>query len=225
MFDINKHRHEYFYDHATVIENLIPEEICNNLAERVNQIIKGGGVDHVVYESLGSDAMLDLGGKYNHYIFKGDDVRKDLKELVAIYHAIVPMISMITCTDAIVSPYLQSDININAYPAGGGTLGLHYDTNGITVLLFLTTNTEAPLRMQIPRSHPSKKDPWIEHSKIYAKKGNLLIMQGRKTLHDCEATVSEQKLSVVMNYYEKSDTYRHEDLDDFVYYGRKPKSL
>lgn len=132
---------------------------------------------------------------------------------------------MITCTDTIVSPYPTSDINIKAYPAGGGTLGLHYDTNGITVLLFLTTNTEAPLRMQIPRTHPSKKEGWIEHKNIYAKKGALLVMQGRKTLHDSEPTISEQKLSVVMNYYERHDTYRHEDFDNFVYYGVKPKNL
>ncbi|MFB2538393.1 MULTISPECIES: hypothetical protein [unclassified Acinetobacter] len=79
--------------------------------------------------------------------------------------------------------------------------------------------------MQIPRTHPSKKEAWIEHKNIYAKKGALLIMQGRKTLHDSEPTVSEQKLSVVLNYYERNDTYRHEDFDNFVYYGIKPKSL
>lgn len=48
-------------------------------------------------------------------------------------------------------------------------------------------------------------------------------MQGRKTLHDSEQTVTEQKLSVVYNFYEKHDTYRHEDFDNFVYYGNKPK--
>lgn len=104
-------------------------------------------------------------------------------------------------------------------------MGLHYDTNGITVLLFLTTNSEAPLRMQVQRSHPGKKDPWVEHRKIYAKKGALLIMQGRKVLHGSEPTVNEQKLSVVYNYYERHDTYRHEDFDNFVYYGRPPKTL
>ena len=50
-------------------------------------------------------------------------------------------------------------------------------------------------------------------------------MQGRKTLHDSEPTATEQKLSVVYNFYERLDTYRHEDFDDFVYYGKKPKEL
>ncbi|ELC3720843.1 hypothetical protein RJE73_001842 [Salmonella enterica] len=225
MFDIQKHRHNYFYNLATVVEELIPAEICDNLTDRVNTIIAQGLVDHVNHSGLGNDAVSDLGGVYNHHIFKGPDVRAHLPELNAIYHAITPLISLITCTDAIVSPYSLSDINIKAYPPGGGTLGLHYDTNGITVLLFLTDNNEAPLRMQINRSHPARKETWTDHKKIFARKGALLVMQGRKTLHDSEPTITEQKLSVVYNFYERHDTYRHEDFDNFVYYGNKPKEL
>lgn len=225
MFDVNKHQHDYFYNLATVIEDLIPGELCDTLAERVNDVINCNSVDLVRHSSLGTDAVSDLGGEYNHHIFKGSDVREYLPELNAIYHSLVPLISLITHTDAVVSPYPASDINIKAYPPGGGTLGLHYDTNGITVLLFLTSNKEAPLRMQIERSHPGKKHSWTEHRNIYAKKGALLVMQGRKSLHDSESTITEQKLSVVYNYYERDDTYRHEDFDNFVYYGIKPKSL
>lgn len=225
MFDINQHRHDYFYNLATVIEGLVPEDLCDMLAQRVNAIIGANAVNHVRHHSLGTDAVSDLGGEYNHHIFKGDDIRAHLPELTAIYHSLVPLVSLVTHTDTVVSPYPLSDINIKAYPPGGGTLGLHYDTNGITVLLFLTHNQEAPLRMQIERSHPSRKEPWTEHKAIYAKKGALLIMQGRKTLHDSEPTVTEQKLSVVYNYYERHDTYRHEDFDNFVYFGVAPKAL
>lgn len=141
-----------------------------------------------------------------------------MPELNAVYHSILPLVSLITLKEAIISPYEQSDINIKAYPAGGGTLGEHYDTNGITVLLFLTTNKEAPLRMKIPRSHPAKGE-WIEHKNIYAQQGSLLVMQGREILHDCEPTVTEQKLTVVLNYYEQGDTWRPKQFDDFVYRG------
>ncbi|GIB73305.1 hypothetical protein VCSRO19_0913 [Vibrio cholerae] len=225
MFDINKHRYNYFYNYLTVIEDLIPVHICDKLIARVNTKIEEGSIPLVNHNGLGNSAVSDLGGKYLHHIFKGDDVREYLPELEAIYHSILPIVSMITCTDTVVSPYKLSDMNIKAYPAGGGTLGLHYDTNGITVLLFLTENKEAPLRVQIPRSHPSQDKDWIEHKKVYAKKGALLIMQGRKVLHDCEPTITEQKLSVILNYYERHDTYRHEDFDNFVYFGKKPKEL
>lgn len=225
MFDVNKHRREYFYDFVTTVDGLIPDEICDRLAGRVNASIESNEVDLVRHDGLGTDAVSDLGGAYNHYIFKGEDIRSKLPELTLVYHSILPLVSLITLADAVVSPYPASDINIKAYPPGGGTLGLHYDTNGITVLLFLTTNHEAPLRIQVQRSHPSKAHPWVEHRNLYAKKGTLLVMQGRKVLHDSEPTVKEQKLSVVYNYYERHDTYRHEDFDDFVYYGREPKNL
>ncbi|WP_313651451.1 hypothetical protein [Pseudomonas soli] len=225
MFDMNRYRYEYFYDMATVIEGVLPETLCDELASRAQVVIDEKGVDLVRHSGLGTDAVSDLGGDYHHHIFKDDDVRRCLPELYAVYHALVPLVSLVTHTDTVVSPYPLSDVNIKAYPPGGGTLGLHYDTNGITVLLFLTSNSEAPLRMQIERTHPSKNTPWIEHKKIYARKGALLVMQGRKVLHDSEPTVSEQKLSVVCNYYERHDTYRHEDFDNFVYYGAKPKWL
>lgn len=225
MFNLSQHCHDYFYNLETTIDDLIPEAICNALMERANRLIDANTISRVKHSHLGTDAVSDLGGVYNHYIFKGPDIREQFPELNAVYHALLPLISLITHTDTVVSPYPQSDINIKAYPPGGGTLGLHYDTNGITVLLFLTTNKEAPLRMQVTRSHPSQKEPWIEHRKIFAKKGSLLIMQGRKTLHDSEPTLTEQKQTVVFNYYERHDTYRHKDFDSFVYEGLAPGTL
>jgi len=41
-------------------------------------------------------------------------------------------------------------------------------------------------------------------------------------LHDCEPTVTERKVSVVLNYYVRGDTWRHEKFDDFVYDGADP---
>jgi hypothetical protein len=221
MFPIQVHQKNYHYDYVTVVESLIPKNICETLRNRVNQIISSNLVTLVSHEGLGNDSVTDNGGKYLHHIFKGNDIRTYLPELVMIYHSILPLVSLITHTDAITSPYPQSDINIKAYPRGGGTLGEHRDTNGITVLMFLTTNKEAPLRMKIPRYHPSK-GKWIENKQIFANEGSLLIMKGREILHDCEPTINEQKLSVVLNYYESHDTWRPLKFDDFVYNGVEP---
>jgi len=221
MFEINSHQRNYHYDYVTVIDNILPVAMCEILRARINDIIEAGLVPLVNHQNLGNNIVKDKGGKYLHHIFKGNDIRHYLPELNAVYHSLLPLISLVTHTDTIVSPYEQSDINIKAYPVGGGTLGEHYDTNGITVLLFLTTNKEAPLRMQIPRSHPAK-ETWIEHRKIFATQGSLLIMKGREILHDCEPTINEQKLTVVLNYYEKGDTWRPKQFDDFVYSGVKP---
>ncbi len=76
-------------------------------------------------------------------------------------------ISLIACTNTIVSPYPTSDINIKAYPADGATL----------VFIMI------PMELQF-------------------------------------FCFTEQIISVVLNYYEEHNTYRHEDFDDFVYYGK-----
>lgn len=221
-FDLARHAGEYQYDYATVIDAVMSDDMCDTLRKRINEIIAQGRVKLVDHCGLGTTAVSDAGGRYFHHIFQGADVREHLPELVALYHAILPLVAAVTNRDAIVSPHSRSDINIKVYPVGGGTLGEHYDTNGITVLLFLTTNREAPLRMQIPRSHPGS-GAWIERKCINATAGSLLIMKGREVLHDCEPTVTEQKMSVVLNYYVRGDTWRHEDFDEFVYGGIAPR--
>lgn len=224
MFHIDKHRAEYHHDYVTVVPGVIPEEICALLRLRVDIAIEQGLVKLVDHNGKGCDKVSDLGGRYLHHIFKGEDVRQHLPELTTTYHSLLPLVSMVTCSDVVVSPYPRSDINIKVYPPGGGTLGEHFDTNGITVLLFLTTNREAPLRMKIPRAHPSRKEPWIERRSIHAEAGSVLLMRGREVLHDCEPTVTEQKITVVMNFYRRDDTWRPAQFDSFAYDGVDPES-
>ena len=50
-------------------------------------------------------------------------------------------------------------------------------------------------------------------------------MKGREILHDFEPTVTEQKISVALNYYVRGDTWRHDQFDDFVYEGVSPSSV
>lgn len=50
-------------------------------------------------------------------------------------------------------------------------------------------------------------------------------MKGREILHDCEPTVTEQKISVVLNYYVRGDTWRHDKFDNFVYDGVSPETM
>ncbi|NID16174.1 hypothetical protein [Luteibacter yeojuensis] len=220
-FDLARHMREYHYDYVTVIDGVMADELCAVLVERIERLIGEGRVKLVDHQGLGTEAVSDSGGRYLHHIFEGDDIRRHLPELTAVYQAVLPLISSMTSQDVVLSPYPRSDINIKVYPPGGGTLGEHYDTNGVTVLLFLTTNREAPLRMQIPRSHPAKGQ-WTERRSIHATAGSLLVMKGREVLHDCEPTVNERKISAVLNYYVRGDTWRHESFDSFVYDGVTP---
>ncbi|MDF4002667.1 hypothetical protein P3W33_04530 [Luteibacter sp. PPL552] len=220
-FDLSRHVREYHYDFVTVIDEVMSPQQCGVLRSRIERLIAEGHVKLVDHVGLGNTAVSDEGGRYLHHMFEGEDVRRFLPELTAVYHAALPLVSAVTSQDVVVSPYPRSDVNIKVYPPGGGTLGEHYDTNGITVLLFLTTNREAPLRMQVPRSHPSR-GRWTERRDIHATEGSLLVMKGREVLHDCEPTIRERKISVVLNYYVRGDTWRHAAFDDFVYDGVAP---
>lgn len=52
MFDVQQHRYNYFYNMATVVENLIPEDICDTLVSRINELISEGAVDHVKHSGI-----------------------------------------------------------------------------------------------------------------------------------------------------------------------------
>lgn len=220
-FSLTRHIREYHYDLLTVLDGLMSPAQCRALTFRISRLIDDGSVKLVDHTGMGTRAVSDAGGRYLHYIFEGDDVRMHLPELGVLYRAILPLVAAVTSQDVVLSPHERSDINVKVYPPGGGTLGEHYDTNGITVLLFLTSNTEAPLRAQIPRRHPAR-GAWTERRTIHARAGSLLLMKGRDVLHDCEPTVHERKISVVLNYYVRGDTWRHEQFDDFVYDGVDP---
>lgn len=198
-FELSRHRREYHEDFATVVDDVLDDEQCGTLRRRVDWLIAEGQVRRIDHRPLGGACL--------HHLFEGDEVRMHLPELTAVYHASLPLIAAITAKDVVLSPHRRSSINIRAYPAGGGAQGGHYDANGITALLYLTTNTEAPLRMDIPREHP-EHGSCIEQRHYLARAGSLLVMKGRDVIHDSSPTVVERKVSVVFRYGERGDTWR-----------------
>lgn len=187
-FELSRHVREYHYDYATVVEDLIDEEQCGTLRRRIDWLIAEGQVRLVDRRSPGGE------GCY-HHLFDGDDVRLHLPEIAALYQASLPLVTAITSQDVVLSPNRRAAINIRAYPAGGGAQGVHYDDNGITALLFLTTNSEAALRMEIPRTQAC-----TEQRHYLPRAGALVVMKGREVLHDSMPTLHQRKISVVFRY-------------------------
>lgn len=219
MFYLERYQHEYHYSMHTLLYNILPSDLVQILSQRILDIISEQKVQLVNHQGIGTLKELDGAGKYLHYIFRGADVRNFLPELVGLYHGLLPIVSTITNSAAIISPYPNSDINIKVYPPKGGTIGWHYDTNAITVLIYLTNNSEAPLVLKIEKSHPSKKKPKVNQAKIFAKNGMMLLMQGRNVWHRSEPTNNETKIVAVLNYYVEGDTWRPSNFDKFVYDG------
>lgn len=210
----------YIYSLFCEIPNIISKETNEKVFKRALQLIEENKVHLVDHKGLGTHDELDGAGAYLHHIFRGDDIRKWFPELVTLYYALLPLISWVTCTKTVLSPYPDSDINIKAYPPGGGTVGWHFDTNAITALVYLTNNSEAPLEMEIKMQHPSKPD-WVEKINYYSKEGTLFLMQGRKVWHQSKPTEKEYKMVAVLNYYTEDDLWRPTHFDKFVYEGKK----
>src|SRR3954469_5258907 len=78
MFHIDKHRADYHHDFVTVVPGVIPEEICASLRLRVNLAVHQGLIQLVDHHGKGTGTVSDLGGRYLHHIFKGEDVRLHL---------------------------------------------------------------------------------------------------------------------------------------------------
>ncbi len=85
MFNIDQYRREFFYDFVTVVDNFIPQSLCEKLESNVNSAIENGAVTLVSHAGKGSKKFSDLGGKYYHNIFRGDDVRQYVRERWSIF--------------------------------------------------------------------------------------------------------------------------------------------
>lgn len=219
MFDVERHRREYHHDLHTVIPEVLPADLCSRLVDRLKGLITDQRIPMVDRERKKRTVDLEFDGRYLHYLADGPRVRRSFPELESVYHLLRIFLVTLTSRDVIVSPHKVSDITINGYPPGGGTLGAHYDTNGITVLIYLTTNTEGPLRLEIEHD-----DPWrgtsMELSRSAVKKeilpvaGSMVVMQGRRVRHDSAPMREEFKAVAIFNYYWTGDTRRPEGLDD-----------
>ncbi len=230
MFNLEQHRHEYHYDLHTIIPETLPSELCKRLTSRLQELIEGAQIPLVDHQGLGTTLELDGGGRYRHYLVDGPGIRKSFPELEGAYHSLARLVATISSQDVIVSPYGDSDMNIKAYPPNGGTIGAHFDTNGISVLLYLTTNSEGPLRLTIERPDPWKgtemEQPGrVENRDILAVEGSMVLMQGRRLWHDSMPMTREFKAVAVFNYYWRGDTRRPGHFDDFVYRGQDPKEV
>lgn len=211
----------------SLIEDLLPPDLCDEWCARLDQLVAGNRLALVDHSGGGSRLHLDGGGRYLHFLCDGRHVRQSFPELVALYHALRYWVADLTLSDIVLSPYPDTDVTIHVYPVGGGTVGPHFDTNGITALLYLTDNQEGRLRLWTATHDPWRgttyEDPSAKEVIEYvpARKGNFVVMYGRRIWHDVEPMLSERKCTVLFNYYSAGDTRRPDGFDDFAYGGSR----
>src|SRR4051794_39796586 len=188
MYNITKLQNEYHYNYYTVLPEFLPDRLCVQLRDTAEALIDSGSTLFIDEDRAPSRLELEMGGKYRHYLIGGTSIQQHLPVLAGVYHALLPFLKILTSEDVVVSPYPDSDINIKVYPPNGGTAALHKDTNWLTGLIYLTTNSEGALRVRW-----QNEDPWQgtemgeqqpDRIDVLPTSGALILMQGRRLMHE-----------------------------------------
>lgn len=167
---------------------------------------------------------LDGVGTYDLVRIDGSEILKSERfKGMADFYAMMPFIlNAITGLDVVVSPWPESSISVMVYAPPSGQMLPHYDSNGITLLLYLTDNEDGATKV-LPLTALRSLNPDVplqkigDESLILPKTGRVVVMQGRKVWHTSEPVTKAIKVSSAWNYYERGDTWRPDGVDERFY--------
>lgn len=143
----------------------------------------------------------DQGGRCAYSAMEG----LGLPPLSIYYRAWLPLVAAVTGQDVVLSPHRRSAISVVSYHPGGDEMEGHFDTNGISLLLYLTTNPEGG------ETEFHEGDGRILRVKPEA--GTVMLFQGRRLWHRSCPVFGSPKVSCAMNYYHAGDTERPVGVD------------
>ena len=180
----------------TIVEDVVPEGL---LEIWVDSLKSYNGYIH-------NDAIGSMGERGNYLVADGPTSFSRLVALDAVYDRCQRIVSGVIGKEVISSPYPLSIVNVKIYESDG-CQGLHYDSQPITCLLFVTEG--APLEIQY------LDGTW---HKVWPVPGAIAIFKGREMLHRVPPGDPDQyRVTIPMNYYFEDDTYRPEGLDEAIY--------
>lgn len=173
---------------------------------------------------MAEDAVNDLGifreglssggGDSRYWVLDGATVHRLCPDLFDWYEEQLPWLSAAANRKVILSPYLQSSINLKVYKGLRSAQGWHYDTSPLSVVLFLT-DSGASISIR-----DKNYDPW----EITPETGKALIMHGREVFHRVLES-NDTRVTAVMNYYYPDDCYRPPWIDRAIYENEDPPRL
>lgn len=153
-----------------------------------------------------NDAMGSMGEKGEYYVTDGPSTFEILDGLDEVYSSCIPILESISNKKIIESPYPLSKVNAKVYK-DTGSQGLHFDTNPISCLLFVSYG--APLNIQLLNGQ------WID---IDPLPGYIAVFDGRKCMHRVPPSDTPQfRVTIPMNYYFDDDFWRPDWIDEAIY--------
>ena len=212
----------------TIIDNLFPAELLEKWKSQVeflSKYCKAPGINHIEKEFKdASPEARDGIGKYKFTSLDGriifaDDLFSGIQEY---YHSISNFLSLLTGLDLVESFDKQSSISFMNYTVPGGCIAPHFDSNGVTFLLYLTDNEDGGTKiLPINKLRPTilgQADEVIGEPEIILPKcGRAVIFQSRKLWHESMSVFKSNKISSVWNFYERGDNWRPKEVSDRLY--------
>jgi hypothetical protein len=194
---VSRARDEYHDLGFTVLRRVLPEP-----AVWSDRLLK--------HERSGSEpAPTRIDESYQRYsILDRFAIDKVLPAVGDLYRSLVPALRQITTQQIVESPYPRSAYYMKIYHAGG-MQAWHQDSNGVTVLLYLTSHHDSGgTVIRTLRGTEVTVQP---------EAGAILLMQGRRCTHRADVVTQGPKVLCPFNYYEAGAVDRPPEIDDFVF--------
>ena len=150
-----------------------------------------------------------------YHVVTGNVVFEKLNWLYRLYAShLVALAVKATGKTVMISPEINSAININVLEGAKARYEWHVDSNPLTGLLFVTSHSEEAGGQLVFRL-PS------EDISVYPKRGTFLLFDARKIPHTVmPLKYPHRRISIPMNYYTPEHTFedvRPTDLDTYIY--------
>jgi hypothetical protein len=198
-----QYRAEFLHQRFTVIDDVFGPQACMDLVQRAVDFIATKQCP-LMEKSADPNAEKFTLGEHKFHLFPINLVRKLFPEMEWVYHAWLPWLADLTAQDVIASPYQDEGVNyINAkYYGPGGSFDWHYDSQGLTCLIYTTdTVDDGPL---ILRPDTVLRGELVEprEVEIQPRAGRVVLMQGRNVRHIAKAmTTNQPRMMFSFNYF------------------------
>jgi len=217
---------QFWKDGYCILDNLIPKDLVEYwaaIALDLSTKLTRQGVKKIEKQFDAADLETrDAAGIYSLVSIPGYVAFCDFENLKIYYQNLANFLSLFTGLDIVLSEDIESAVTVMVYPPPAGQMTAHYDTNPITVLLYLTDNQDGgtelyPLTARRPTTLTTIDEFIADPIVILPKVGRIVLFQGQKIWHKALPVTKTTKISSAWNYYIKGENWRPKGVSERLY--------
>lgn len=219
---------EFWQKGFTIFDDFFPEDVVKKWRKTAMLISNSPeqfeGVKRIEKKFDTEDKETrDGSGIYSLTSINGNAVFTGMfQDLETYYKNFVSFLSLFTGLDIVTSFDRQSAVTIMVYEPPAGQMLSHYDTQDISVLLYLTDNDEGgteiyPITAKKPTVLGQPDEIVGTPEIILPKTGRIAIFRGQQCWHTATPVEHSIKVSSAWNYYIKGNNFRPAGVSERLY--------